>query len=373
MQLDVSVVERDFWNEPGTVGALQEALELLGSDVWDVRFSHQRADPDYIVRAPEECRRVCLFSGGLDSAAGLATQLRTRRDPMLIVTLRHQRGQKERVRDQVRRLQDRYGAKLDPVVVPTKLLNGPRLRNQELTQRCRSFLFAALGGAVACTEGSTEVEVYESGVGAINVPLLKGMATGARTTKSSHPHFLRLMSKLVSRMADRPIDFVLPHRDYSKADLVRNLVEDGLSDLANSTISCVHYPVRLKAKQCGYCPACIGRRLSMILGGVAEPDGVYAYDLFGAPDVTNSIEPKKFEYLWAMLKQVDYLAELERRPLPEWFTGFALRTGVEGSTGALQPWVDVLLRYRREWLDLVEFGKSKGWNWARLLPVSCAA
>jgi hypothetical protein len=267
---------------------------------------------------------------------------------------------------QLDHLARRYGAELRPIIVKVGYV-----RACEPTHRCRSFLFAALAGSVACAEGSSEIEVYESGVGAINLPLMHGMGTGARTTKSSHPRFLRLMGELVGRIAGRRIDFVLPYRDRTKAELVRAMVADGLEELARSTVSCVQ--LRGRAKQCGYCAACIGRRQAMMTAGIIEPPETYEHDLFGTPQVTNAIESDKLDYLNATLMQVDRLGELEHRPLPDWFLGYALGTGVEGSAAALEPWVQVLLRYRKEWLDLVALGQSRGWNWARWLPVTFAA
>lgn len=373
MHLELGVIEPEFWSEEQTLAPLREALELLSDDAWHLRFRVCTPDTDYLSCRPDQRPRICLYSGGLDSAAGLATQLRACRTPMLAVTTWHQAMQKRRTLDQLRRLASRYGVDVRPIVVKAALVQPPQLGKQELSQRCRSFLFAAMAGAVACAEQSPSIEVYESGVGAINLPLMHGMATGARTTRSSHPRFLQLMGELVSRVAGRRIEMLLPHRDQTKAEIVRTLAEDGLVDLAASTVSCVHYPVRGRAKQCGCCPACIGRRQAMIGAGIVESDGAYECDLFGESHITNAVSAEKLSPLKATLMQVERLGELRRQPLPEWFLRYALGTRVAENPAALRGWVDVLLRYRAEWLDLVAFGQSKGWKWARWLPASCAA
>lgn len=373
MHLEVGVVEPDFWSDQQTLAPLREALELLSDDTWHLRFRACTPDTEYLSCRPDQHPRVCLYSGGLDSAAGLATRLRTCRGPMLAVTTWHQALQKKRTLDQLRRLAYRYGVDVRPIVVKAALVKPPQLGKQELSQRCRSFLFAAMGGAVACAEHSSSIEIYESGVGAINLPLMHGMATGARTTKSSHPRFLRVMSDLVSRVAERRIDYCVPHRKRTKAEIVRTLAEGGLADLARSTVSCVHYPVRGKAKQCGWCVACIGRRQAMIGAGIGEPDGAYECDLFGEPHMTNAVSLAKLLPLKATLMLVERLGELRSQSLPEWFLRYALGTRVEENSAALRDWIDVLLRYRAEWLDLIAFGQSKGWEWASWLPASSAA
>ncbi len=374
MRLEVRVVEPDFWSDEQTMGPLQDALELLSGDTWHLRFRGCTPDTDeYLSCRPDQHPRVCLYSGGLDSAAGLATQLRTCREPILAVTTWQQARQKSRTIDQLHRMASRYGVDVQHVVVRTALSTRPKTVKQEWSQRCRSFLFLSLAGAVACAERSSSVEVYESGVGAINLPLMHGMATGARTTKSSHPRFLQLMSELVSRVAERPIDFLLPHRDRTKAEIVRTLAEDRLGDLATATDSCVRYLVPGKARHCGYCPACIGRRQAMMVAGIGEPDGAYEYDLFGTPQTTNAIEPTKLRNLKATLMLVARLGELRGPPLRDWFLRHAIGTRVAEDRAALGGWIDVLLRYRAEWLGLVALGQSKDWEWASWLPASSAA
>ena len=53
----------------------------------------------------------------------------------------------------------------------------------ERSRRCRSFLFAAVGAVAAAISEVTKVEVFESGIGAINLPLLAGMV-GSRATRA---------------------------------------------------------------------------------------------------------------------------------------------------------------------------------------------
>ena len=155
MHLEVGVVEPDFWSDEQTLAPLQEALELLGGDEWHLRFCYRRADTEYNLGFPPVSHpRICLYSGGLDSAAGLATQLRARKDAMLAVTTYHQGLQKERVTRQLHQMARRYGVVVRPIIVRTAFDKPPQLHKQELTQRCRSFLFATMAGAVACAEQS---------------------------------------------------------------------------------------------------------------------------------------------------------------------------------------------------------------------------
>src|SRR5205085_1134460 len=90
------------------------------------------------------------------------------------------------------------------------------------------------------------------------------------------------------------------------------LADDGLEDLARSTVSCVHYPLRESPhKQCGVCPACVFRRQAMFVGGIKEPPGTYKFDLFGPSLFVNGIPENRLEYLKAFLMQVVHLAPLD--------------------------------------------------------------
>jgi hypothetical protein len=241
------------------------------------------------------------------------------------------------------------------------------MNQQELTQRGRSFLFAALGGAVAFETGVDSVEVYENGVGIINLPTMTGMLVGGRATKSAHPEFFRRMSELISTVAERPICFDLPFRSKTKAQLVKTLAGDGaLIRLALSSVSCVHYPRRVKGprKQCGVCPGCIGRRQALICAGIHESSDKYTFDIFGEKAVVAAIPADKLDHLKATITQVEALSCVQPdQPLP-----LAVQTHfarVLKSTEERHASVRLLQDYREEWLTLIDAGLRAGRHWAR--------
>lgn len=372
LQVSVEVYDPDFWSGEDVRGLLGECVEFVGGDGWEFDFA-----PDASPRPAGEGGwlpfadppLVCLYSGGLDSAAGLACRLRGRPQQQVIpVLVRHQSGQRRMVDRQLAALGEHYGVSLKPLVPVVTTIAPDRLHDEERSQRCRSFLFTAAGGVVAWMSGSPSVEVFESGVGAINLPLMAGMV-GSKATKGSHPHFLRLMSRLLSLVAGREITFRLPFLDRTKAEVVRTLAEDGLGAVARSTASCVHYPLReATRKQCGLCPACIFRRQSMITTGIDEPTDAYKYDLFGPAGVVNRIEDRRLSYLKAFLMQVEKLSELDSlAAVPRFFKRHLVGTGVVAHGEPLTPHVALYRRYRKEWLELVARGRSEGWSWADML------
>jgi 7-cyano-7-deazaguanine synthase in queuosine biosynthesis len=373
VDVELEVSDPDFWNASSDLVA--RAVRQVSDDFVAIRFVQGQAayvtPPLFPLAAYEPI--VGLYSGGLDSAGGLARRLRDVSRPVVTVTACHQPGQRKRVKDQVAAFARHYGKAVLPLAVRTTMINPPLPKYQELSQRCRSFLFLSLGGAVASLAGSADVEVYESGVGAINLPPMAGMVSGGRATKGCHPQFLRLMSEIVSRVAKRRITFSLPFRTATKAEVVRVFAEDDLSQLAAETVSCVHYPLRERgeAKQCGVCMACVGRRQSLISGGVPERHERYKYDLFGSADEANAVPERDLVHLKAMLLQIADLDDLtDDGASPDLFRRHVFGTQLLGNNEPVAPWVAVMRRYRDEWRVLVDQAALSGISWAQWLPSS---
>jgi len=377
LSVSVQVSEPDFWSAEPILGLIGWIAEFLSDDTWELRFvplpgsgsgTRQRS-LDFAGSSP----LICLYSGGLDSAAGLAGRLREHKGQVVVVTANHQAGQSRRVAEQLDTLKVRYAADLYPTCVRTTLVNAPRMSSQELSQRCRSFLFCALGGVVASMVGASTVELYENGVGAVNLPPMTGMLLGGRMSKSSHPAFVRAMGDLVSRVAERPIAFELPFATRTKAEMVRALQEDGLAKLANATVSCVHFPLRVKGsrKQCGVCPACIGRRHAMAIACVEESPAQYQYDFLGGREMLRAIPDGELGFLRAMLMQVEHLRELRKGgTIPQRILRHLVGTGVVQPGESCEPWGALLARYRDEWLTLIAEAQARGLGWARLVQLS---
>jgi 7-cyano-7-deazaguanine synthase in queuosine biosynthesis len=317
---------------------------------------------------------VCLYSGGLDSAAGLvARMVECPGRPVLPVTVWHQPRQRHLVREQLKILGARFGEPVDPLIVKVAMRWNSFLDRdlEENTQRCRCFLFASLGAIAAIMHGQQVVEVFESGIGAINVPLMAGMV-GAMTTRSTHPKFLRLMSRLASLIADGEVEFRLPFLDRTKGEVVRGLAEQRLEQLAHRTASCVHYPLRhSRQKQCGVCPACVFSRQAMSVAGIAEPEDTYKYDFLGSPDKASRIPSERLLCLKAFLSQVASLKDVcAGIPLPNRVGRHLLSSEVLAGGHPLEAVATLLGRYRDEWMEIAADGNRRGLPWARFLAVT---
>jgi 7-cyano-7-deazaguanine synthase in queuosine biosynthesis len=374
--LKVAVLNAGFWGQSEVRDAIYETVEFISGDFWDVEFLQdtlpfsrtKRLLPDpYEGVSP----LVCLYSGGLDSAAGLvARMVESPGRPVLPVTVWHQPRQRHLVREQLRTLRGRFGVPVHPLIVKVAMMWKSLLDRdlEESTQRCRCFLFASLGAIAAIMHDQRVVEVFESGIGAINLPLMAGMV-GAMTTKNTHPKFLRLMSRLTSLVAGGEVEFCLPFFDMTKGVVVRHLADTGLQELAHLTASCVHYPLRhSRQKQCGVCPACVFRRQAMAVAGIAEPDDTYEHDFLASPGEVSRIPSEKLLHLKAFLMQVASLRDVcAGKPLPRTVARHLVSTEVLADGYSPEAVTALLARYRDEWMNFASDGTRKGLAWARLL------
>jgi len=372
--VEIEVADCRFWRRSNVAQLLSECLDFLTGDVWEFRFLDSGVSPNgkhqkhlEFGSARQRSPTVCLYSGGLDSAAGLVRRLtsqpNTEYQP---VTVWHRSGLRGTVLRQLEVLRERTDQRLTPLVAKYAMIRPSKLGTEETTQRSRSFLFSSVGAVAASAVGATRVEVYESGVGAVNLPLQTGML-GSRATRSCHPHFFQTFSRLLSDVLSHPLEIALPYIHCTKGEVARALLEAGLREFAHSTISCVHYPLREeKFKRCGLCPACLFRRVSLSAAGIHEPENIYKWDIFRQD--AHSLSQDRLRYLKAFVIQVNGLSELDAPGrVPRLLSRHLHGTSVLGNGESADRFVDVYRRYRQEWLDFIARGRAMNMEWAKLL------
>jgi 7-cyano-7-deazaguanine synthase in queuosine biosynthesis len=296
LHLAVEVRDLDFWRQSSINELLVDILSFLTCDDWSLEFKESRqalgsgGHQDYLpLPRPFQPKYAALYSGGLDSAAGLASRLLAGADEFILVTVGHQSGLHARVEKQLSGLNavleaSKGGrAKLLHSTLTTSLEGGKakRMRQQERTQRSRAFLFCAAAAIAAKAYEVERIEMFENGVGAINLPLMTGMLGNALSTRGAHPTFLRLMSDLSAQVTEAPIRFELPFQSRTKAEILRDLkASPGLTEWAQQSRSCIHTALRQEGKtHCGRCPACIERRQAFLCAGIQEDSSTYLTDV----------------------------------------------------------------------------------------------
>jgi 7-cyano-7-deazaguanine synthase in queuosine biosynthesis len=337
--------------------AENEYLDATQARRWQpvVRSIRERASESDIVRSVITC--FCKELNTLFKELGFGKFIRQLNDP-----------------PQLRAIGKVFGRVPHAVCVPFEMRSPTKLvASEETSQRSRAFLFVTLGAAVADGFGRSELEMFESGVGAINVPLMTGMQ-GSQATRGSHPHFLHLMSELLTLVVGRRFHLVLPFLTMTKGELVASLARPELRQIANDTCSCPSFPVRVpqagRQQSCGVCAACLFRRLAMHTAGIEEDCANYQYDFLSR---NTTLPIKKRRYLAAFLNQVDCLTQTDLQPLPLNLAKHLRQTHVIEDGCSLETVRGLFRRYRDEWLNLIRHAQSRGCQWTKLIELPTQA
>ncbi|MCP2335246.1 hypothetical protein [Actinomadura rupiterrae] len=267
----------DVWqSHAGHVG---EVLRWLTDDEWELVFhplgaSHTplRGAQEYLFSEVPDRARVVLFSGGLDSTAGLAADLAAAPDAAVlavrVVTSNRMQGIQESV---LRAL----GHRVRDCRLPLNLAAGT---SRESTQRTRGFLFLAAGIATALTAGKQTLRVYENGIGAINLPLVPAQR-GSQATRAVHPRTLQMLERLTTSLTGARFRIELPHLWHTKTEMLRHVPHWAIKACIRSVTCDIGFATHVPGRPaCGQCTSCILRRQSVLASGQPVLDTAQHYD-----------------------------------------------------------------------------------------------
>jgi len=218
--ISVRVAVRDpwLWADSEVGDKLRDLLRWLTEDEWSFEFVTRQAPPPSAETEsflfdlpPEPPVTVSLFSGGLDSLAGLAdrAQESSNGSHVLVSGYTHSRlvHQQRLQVDLIRSPWMRGGAAAGPteirhVAVPFGIRK-PLGHREEKGQRTRALVFLTLGVTTALQAGADTLWVYENGVGALNLPLNETQL-GIDNYRGVHPRSLMQAEEFFSRVLAQP-------------------------------------------------------------------------------------------------------------------------------------------------------------------------
>ncbi|OAP26138.1 7-cyano-7-deazaguanine synthase [Amycolatopsis sp. M39] len=264
IDLTIPVRCRERWESVRT--DLAELLAWLTDDEWSVSFSESDRDrltggQGYLVSTLPDDIEPVLFSGGLDSSAGLA--LRLGGPPLLPVSVRTNNdmaGVQERVLSRLR------GVSREVLPAASFRVNLTQSRTrapgakQENSQRSRGLLFLAAGIAVAITLGKGRLWFLENGIGAINLPYLRSQV-GSQATRSAHPRTVQAMARLAGTLTGQDFAVETPLLGLTKAEAVSAVPPEYEHAIACSVSCDTGFASRISGHPpCGTCTSCLLRR-----------------------------------------------------------------------------------------------------------------
>ena len=297
ISIRMPVSEPELWSSPESEVRLRELLSWVSGDVWAFEFTRQhsvRSKGDrqgFLFGVPLEAPvTVSLFSGGLDSLAGLAYHsLRSPGGSRILVSgCTHNRLATQQVA-QVKGIRTAWAWGLPVasegvrhVAVPFGV-DAERPSQEEKGQRTRALLFLAMGVTTALQAQTDTLYVFENGIGALNLPL-NGSQLGIDNYRGVHPRTLGMAETLFGSILGERVSIENPFTFTTKAEMCRALAAAGLGGVVRETVSCDGYPQRVRGRsQCGCCTSCVLRRQALRCSGLADndPSCAYRYDIFG--------------------------------------------------------------------------------------------
>lgn len=354
-----------------SAGRRQRVESLLGfltDDAWSLQFTPERPklrlsemQGSLFQDLPSGDASAGLLSGGLDSLAGLTSELATFPDRTVVAfSAQTNRRIGTYQRDQIQALVARFGPRVRHIQVMIRLKDRKRgeYDREEPSQRTRGFVFQLFGAVTAAIAGIDSLHVYENGVGALNLPY-SASQLGAQATRATNPITVSMASDLVSDVVGVPFHVHLPHQFATKAEMCQIFTDPCLTGLIPLTISCDSFPQRFRGKpQCGVCPSCLFSRQSLFSAGLrpADPSNRFRHDVYR---MSAKMWTERSYHLRVMTMQAAAIAAATNRrdawpalvyryPMLLEIARQIERTGVANPA---EPMLSLLSRYAAEWLS----------------------
>lgn len=285
----ISVLDYNFWTKDTTIAALTAALTFMTGDR-SYEFDFHKADKGHFEEKklqqlslfPKEADRVIdidnydvmLFSGGLDSLAGLLEELCINNRKVIAVSHRSNNVVIHIQQELIKKLNEEYEHR---IVTYGFSCHNRGIPSVEETQRTRMFLFSAIAFAICQCFGKHRFYVYENGVTSLNFPVQTDVIN-ARASRTTHPKTLGLLQKLYS-LFDESFEIIAPYYLKTKEDIVNIFKQINRLDLIASAVSCSSTRTKHSiCPHCGCCSQCIDRRFAIFAAGLSEYDAEYAED-----------------------------------------------------------------------------------------------
>jgi 7-cyano-7-deazaguanine synthase in queuosine biosynthesis len=263
---------------PDLVAQLESILYRLTQDHWQFEF-RQRCRPGRpteaqsrwgLQRSVSELIEVILWSGGLDSTAGLVHRMSNEPDKHFVLVGTGSNRYIEGIQRQVvEHIEHKWPHRIQLIQLP--------MRNQveplRVNPRCRTrgFIFGILGAACAYLQGQRTLYVYENGTGALDLPLRKS-EVGIDHSQAVHPLTLLEESHFVSDYLGTPFRLTNPSLYHTKAQMCEAFIQTDATDLIIHTITCDRRIRRPGLPiQCGRCSSCLLRRQALAAVGIDDP------------------------------------------------------------------------------------------------------
>ena len=239
---------------------------------------------------------VALFSGGIDSLAGVLNHLETTDEQVCLVSHQSQPGTVRTQGKLVEALKSHYPDRISHYKFECHLKG---IRAAEETQRTRAFLYTSIAFAIAQAYGQGGFSVYENGITSINFPRRADLAE-ARASRTTHPRTMYHLKQLFSLLGEGEMQIRLPFLWKTKTDTLALLMAGQHPELIPSSVSCSKTFQNLgQATHCGGCSQCVDRRFAAYAAKADDIDGsgIYANDIISTAISDREVKTTVLDYV----------------------------------------------------------------------------
>ena len=300
----VKVRDHAFWSQSEVSECLSRALQFMTGDR-EYKFTFQPGhstertglfDDEQFRMDSSQDLDVALFSGGLDSLAGVLNHLETTNEQVCLVSHQSQPGTVRTQQRLVQALKSHYPGRVSHYRYECHLKG---IRAVEETQRSRAFLYTSIAFSIAQAYGQDVFSVYENGITGINFPRRADLAQ-ARASRTTHPRTIHHLKQLFSLFDGYEVHVRLPFLWKTKTDVLALMRTGQHPELIPSSVSCSKTFQNLgQATHCGGCSQCVDRRFAAYAARADDIDGsgIYANDIVGSAISDREMKTTVLDYV----------------------------------------------------------------------------
>lgn len=290
LHLIIKVRDIKFWNTAAANSKLCEFLLYVSGDK-SIKFTFIPGakdtgqgsifDNEKIELDEKDNSIVALYSGGLDSLAGIVSSLETSLNKIIIIGHRSSVPIVKKIQKGIaKKLSEAYPDRIKYFPFDCNLTGGNRA--VEETQRTRIFLYTSIALAIAVNTTKKEINVFENGITSINFSKRQDLIN-SRASRTTHPKTLALLQSFFNEVTEDSVTIKHPFLFKTKSDIFEIICNNNKAHLLNQTISCTktfdRFSHRTNATHCGGCSQCIDRRLAAFAVHKEDHDAIYDCDI----------------------------------------------------------------------------------------------
>ena len=285
IQFNFKVRDIQFWDQFDVKKLLNDVLCFMtGDEAYEFNFFPLESeipnslfdDENFLIDRNENVD-IVLFSGGLDSLAGIIERLESTEHHLCLVS--HQSGFpgiKTVQNELLKELNSLYNNRCHHYKFHCSF---HKTQAKDESQRTRSFLFTSIAFTLARVYGKNSIDVFENGVTSINFPETQDLMN-ARASRTTHPRTIGLLEFLFSSIAEEPFKINHTYLWKTKTDIFNIIKQYNKQKLIYKSVSCSTSRGKKGSSHCGTCSQCIDRRFAAFSSETDKIDDrcMYSFD-----------------------------------------------------------------------------------------------